>query len=202
MKKGFILILILLFVVKTYPQTNTYQKKPATKQQSLSEIDRLYNKYKNIDTITLYTSTYNLEGFVYISFNDNKKPYSISISGNSKSTISFDYDKKAISEFLSNTIKMKIKQGYKRVDGDEFINANSYYQEIYSSLNDYGYSSLGESSFDYNYPDYNVAFKKSNMYFVVTANCKKNNGILDYSWSIETTDTKRQAGKNAINFDF
>ena len=49
------------------------------------EIDRLYEKYKNSETIVLYTTQGDITANVYIEMNDDNKPKSITISGYSSS---------------------------------------------------------------------------------------------------------------------
>ena len=97
-------ILMLMTLFSTF--SNAQTKKPSTTKDSKPEIDILYEKYKDKEDITLFTPHGNLYGNVSVEFNEDEKPVSVSIQGNSE-------NKPAIAEFISNTIKMKLKQGYK-----------------------------------------------------------------------------------------
>ena len=106
--KNYLFILLAIATLHANAQIKKPVKKTIKKtsaiKKSKPEIDRLYEKYKNSDYITLYTPHGDLEGEVFIETNDLDKPISINISGVSG-------NKSAISEFISNTIKMKERQG-------------------------------------------------------------------------------------------
>ena len=99
--KKLLLSLFLLLIINVNAQTKKSSSPP-----SKSEIDNLYIKYKGQEGITLYTSYGELYGKIYTESNSNEKAVSVTIHGNSENN-------PAIAEFISTTIKMKLKQGYK-----------------------------------------------------------------------------------------
>jgi hypothetical protein len=162
------------------------QTKKATTQ---NEIDRLYEKYKGSDSITLYTAFGELRGKVSIIY--NTKPASIIIKGDSQ-------NKDAIVEFLYNTILMKQKQGYVIISPDDW----SMY--VYES----GRRHAIESGFGWKFKEdrssLNFLMKKGSYYFRINGGCcveRYSSGTV-YTWEIETGDSRRQGGPNATTFDF
>lgn len=177
------IVLFITLVVFTGYVNGQNKKTSATKP----EIDKLYEKYKDSDNITLFTPQGDLEGKVTIKMNNNYKPVSITIKGISE-------HKAPIAEFISNTIKMKLKQGYKVTKAPFGWNSWTYAELVEQGL---GRGFKEEHSFQ-------LLMKKGNMYFRVDAGC-----CVDYigwkgayTWEIETGDSKRQGGSNATNFEF
>ena len=177
----------MLTLFSTYLNAQTKKPattKPATATPAKPEIDKLYEKYKDSETITLFTPHGDLYGNVSIELNDNEKPISVTIHGVSE-------NKPAIAEFISNTIKMKLKQGYKATKVPFGWDAWNYAELVEQGL---GWGFKEEHSFQ-------LLMRKGNMYFRVDAGCCVNMGD-GYTWEIETGDTKRQGGKNATKFEF
>jgi len=191
--KNIFLLLLILFTAHVNAQT----KKPAPSKSTItksakSEIDELYEKYKDSKNITLFTPHGNLYGNIYIEMNDNEKPVSVTIHGVSE-------NKPAISEFISNTIKMKLNQGYKATKVPFGWNAWSYAELVEQGL---GWIFKQEHSFQ-------LLMRKGNMYFRVDGGCcvdKIDDGTMFgksvYTWEIETGDSKRQGGDKATDFEF
>lgn len=186
--KNIFLLLLTLFTTCINAQT----KKTATPVSKKSEIDKLYEKYKDSKNITLFTSHGDIYGDVHIKLNDNKKPISVEISG-------FTENKPAIAEFISNTIKMKLKQGYKITKSP--LNWGFYDNEeiIIEGL---GRSFNDNSSF-------HMTMTRGSMYFRVDAGCcilyaddGTNKSYDGSTWKIETGDKKRLGGKKAEKFEF
>lgn len=193
MKKQLTILLCLLISLVGNAQVKNNIKKPQTK----SQIDNLYEKYKDTKTITLYTPIENLEGDVNIELNDNNKPISISISGETNS-------EDALNEFLRNAIIMKKKQGYK-------IKAGSLEALFVAVQQGFPSNRLNPPLYIPKYDEVSSSIflmTNNNMYFKIEmTNCfNKHEAELNldncYSWSIETGDTKRQGGKNATKFEF
>ena len=185
MKKALLSIMILAF----YFSANAQTKNSKITKSAKPEIDKLYEKYKDLENITLYTPHGELYANVFININDNDKPISITIHGVSN-------NKPAISEFISNTIKMKTKQGYKVTKAPHGWGFGTYAEDIEQGL---GWVYKEEHSFQ-------LVMKKGKMYFRVDAGCceepEKGPRKDGYTWEIETGDSSRQGGNKASNFDF
>ena len=185
--KKIIFLLLALFSISVNAQT----KKPSITKPSKSEIDILYDKYKDTENINLLTPLGDLYGNIIIKYNSSKKPASIRINGISA-------NKAMIASFISNTIIMKINQGYKPTD-DTFLWGYNSYSELIKE------GSYVDSCFK-SKQNYQLLMRKENMYFRVNAKCCERNeeGYMsdNYTWEIETGDTKRQGVKNATNFEF
>lgn len=194
MKNTLLLLLVVLSTTIVYAQTKkpASKTKPATAKPSKPEIDKLYEKYADSKNITLYTPHGDLFGNVYIEMNDNEKPISVSIHGVSE-------NKPAIAEFISNTIKMKLKQGYKAT-------------KVPFGWDSWNYAELVEQGLGWYFKEkhsFQLLMRKGNMYFRVDAGCcvdKIEDGSMlgksVYTWEIETGDTKRQGGNKATKFEF
>ncbi|ATA73071.1 MULTISPECIES: hypothetical protein [Capnocytophaga] len=178
MKKIILFITLAIFTGYVNGQN---KKTSATK----SEIDKLYEKYKDSDNITLFTPQGDLQGIVTIKMNDNYKPVSITIKGSSE-------HKASIAEFISNTIKMKLKQGYKVTKAPFGWNTWSYAELVEQGLG-WGFKKDRQS--------FQLLMKKGNMYFRADAGCCVGYDT-SYTWEIETGDSKRQGGSSATNFEF
>jgi hypothetical protein len=197
MKKVILLIFsIVLITNSVQAQNNTQSNKAISSPKSKSEIDKLYEKYKGVESIVLYTPHGDLNGNISIELNDKELPVSVSVFGNSN-------NKAAIAEFLSNTIKMKLGQGY--VVKDQPFGWGSIPTTELVTLG-LGWEILKEHSFQ-------LLMRKGNMYFTANAGYSPVNYLNlalsnqmsftnDYSWEIETCDTKRQGGSKASNFEF
>ena len=184
---------IKLFLILALFSTlvNAQSKKPATTKPAQQEIDKLYDKYKDTKNINLLTPLGDLYGNVTIKYNSSKKPVSVKINGTSA-------NKAMIASFISNTIIMKINQGYKPTD-DTFLWGYDSYAELIKE------GSYVDSCFK-SKQNYQLLMRKENMYFRVNAGCceKNKEGYENdnYTWEIETGDTKRQGGKKTTNFEF
>jgi hypothetical protein len=195
---------LLMFIVSV----NCFaQKKIPVKSSGTSEIDNLYKKYKDSKTITLYTSYGNLEGVIGIEFNDENKPISVGISGETTS-------EQSLQDFLENTIKMKLKQGYRSDAGTDVTYMLNYARTNFDGrLKEVGTESereiflYGEKG-----PDAVFLMKKGSMYFKICMNTcmQSDKGNIPktywvkgcFYWHIETGDMKRRASKNSTNFEF
>jgi hypothetical protein len=189
MKNTLLLLIVLLSTCVNAQTKKPISTKPSTKKPTKPEIDKLYEKYKDSEIITLFTPHGDIYGNVSTEINDNEKPVSVTIHGVSD-------NKPAIAEFISTTIKMKLKQGYKATKVPFGWEAWNYAELVEQGL---GWGYKEEHSFQ-------LLMRKGSMYFRVDAGCCAENeqGYLNegYTWEIETGDTKRQGGKNATNFEF
>jgi hypothetical protein len=202
---------------KTFRPLNQGVPMNKTQQQNVNEIDRLYNKYKNKETITIYSTFGELNGTISTEMNASNKPESIEIYGTTNDT-------DAISEIIYELIKQKLKQGYKHYSGNQVERVVSpqgvdyIKQEIeFNSL--YTYKSV-----------YDATYKRGSLYFRVDITYYKEkiknpfsskmnleNLMNDihtyssptyreyYSFSITNGDNNRKGGKggtNATKFDF
>jgi hypothetical protein len=177
MKKKSIILFLFLITIQLFGQTKI---KPKSNTQSKPEIDKLAEKYKETEVITLFTSHGDLIGDVEIDYNPDEKPQAVRISGKS-------INQDAISEFLSEIISQKEKQGYKMSNGDYEPSEPSWIKTMLGTENGVNYT-----------------LKKGQMYFIC-----KGGFILDFSntetkywYSIETGDNSRKGGKKATKFDF
>lgn len=140
------------------------------------EIDRLYEKYKNSETIVLYTTQGDITANVYIEMNDDNKPKSITISGSS-------YSEDAIKELIGNMVSKKRNLGFKGkcddLNGLFFADAN-------------------------NRPFKKCSLKKGTQYFNSKLDYIEFpiQSPIIYYFTIETGEMKRAGGKNAKDLDF
>ncbi|MEY5047614.1 MAG: hypothetical protein RLZZ175_973 [Bacteroidota bacterium] len=188
---------ILLLILLSFTVFVNAQTKPKSKKSTPTkpEIDKLYEKYKDSDSITLYTPHGELFGNVNIDMNENNKPISVQIYGHSE-------NKSAIAEFISNTIKMKLKQGYKATKMPFGWGSWSFTELVEQGL---------ENEFREGH-SFQLLMKKGSMYFRVDAGCCQKSLEGDvlynfdqsfrYSWEIETGDSKRKGGNKATDFEF
>ncbi|MDR2127091.1 MAG: hypothetical protein LBP63_09715 [Prevotellaceae bacterium] len=189
--------------------------------KSVNEIDRLYNKYKDKETITIYSSFGELKGEISTEMNASNKPESITISG---TTDGID----AISEIIYELIKQKLKQGYKHYSGEQvgyYTGVDDIKQHIKFNLlagekeeDYYGYGSIKSTSTNV----YDATYKKGSLYFIVHIHHHKmeipaspSYNIMDkpftyssptyqenYSFYIINGDNNRKGGTNATKLDF
>ena len=85
MKKITFIILFILTIIQVFPQatpkssnksnSNSNKKKATDNSNSISEIDKLYNKYKNTDSIKLTNVFGELMGKVKIIYNSDNAYY-------------------------------------------------------------------------------------------------------------------------------
>ncbi|MGI6572394.1 MAG: hypothetical protein ACOX19_03000 [Fermentimonas sp.] len=197
MKRSNIFILLILLysfcLFDSYGQTNNIQG------TSKSEIDRLSDIYKDTKSITLSTPHGKLEGSVFVNTNDVNKPESVFIAGVST-------NKPAIVAHLTNTINMKMKQGYKPIRD---------YTTGYGSYSDLFELQMMLLNLENN-RSYEMAFTKGQMSFragvALNVNLVERNseyGINPYDkvvdgflWYIETKDSKRVVGSKGSEFIF
>jgi hypothetical protein len=168
---------------------DTFCQKETTKP--INEIDKLSNTYKDGQKIKLFSPFEDLIGVVSIASNSEGKPYSISITSTSSS-------KPAIGEFLSNTIKMKLNQGYKPVKIPFGWGGFSIREQVEQGL---GWGLSDDAHFS-------VLLRKGIMFFTADAWVQLNMDLNysedsnEYHFKISTNDSKRQAGKGAESFKF
>lgn len=187
--------LILIISISILSISLFSQAKKKTQSTSKPEIDRLYDKYKSMDVITLYTPHGNLEGSISVETNDDEKPASVCIEGKS-------YNEQAFSAHLTNTIRMKLQQGYKPIKN--YTNVYTYSELIEMEMKPYS---------DHN-RHFEMAFSKGQMSFLVGVGkhiilrntgslLSPNEEIVDgFYWYITTTDTKRASGSGGSVFEF
>jgi len=189
---------LILFVSISILSTSLYsQVKKKTQTTSKPEIDRLYEKYKNTDFITLYTPHGELEGSVKVEMNDDDKAKSVYIQGHA-------YNQPAIVAHLTNTIRMKLQQGYKPIK-------NYTYDGTYSDLIERQMMTFDQDGTKY----IELAFSKGRMNFLVGVGLKiipgeynsvtyyKSKDVVSgYYWYIKTEDTARAAGSGGSTFEF
>ena len=159
-------------------------------QSGSSEIDRLYEKYKDAPEIELITIFGNIMGHVTISKNSNSLPQSITID---ISTTNID----AAAKFVSEFIQQKLDAGYKSSDGITEYGAWEF-EGVRTTL-DFGWEKI-------------FIFEKGNMYTKVSYSGKDKYSInkteaygfktITYYITIETGDRSRLGGSNATKFDF
>lgn len=177
MKKIIFIFLVITQTNILFSQTNSKaQTKPAVKP----EIDKLAEKYKDMDVVTLFTSQGELNGEVEIKNNPDNKPQAVKISGQSENN-------DAVAEFLSEIIGQKIKQGYKHADGYNEPTDARWIKETMLSMEDGA----------------NFTLKKGNMYFICKGGFVMKYTVNNEYWfSIETGDNSRKGGAKATKFDF
>lgn len=196
--------LFLLLVFTLFCSLGLFgQTKIVTQATSNSEIDKLYNLYKDKKTISISTPHGNLDASVGAYTNDEGKPKHVGIAGTSK-------NESAIVTHLVNTINMKIKQGYRPIE--------NYTRgfESYSTLIRLKMQTLTMWTMRKDLDrDYEMAFRKGQMTFLVRVglNIKIDfyeiNGLhcqdekMDgFLWYIKITDTNREAGPSGSEFVF
>ena len=96
--------MILLIVMSV----NAFSQKTKQSTSNLLEIDRLYGKYKDIESTTILFPGGSLEGNIHIDMNDQNKPSEIRISGGTINT-------KDLSQFIFDFIRQKINKGFRQV---------------------------------------------------------------------------------------
>lgn len=179
---------IMLFSLSAFSQ----QKKPSVQL----EIDRLYLKYKNISSTTIYfpggSETCTLDKVL----NTSGKPKEIIMSGMS-------FDVKSVSKLISYYINQKVAKGFKE-DG-KFSYSGAWE------------SNMVESRLDYFENKCDFTFLKGNEYAIVHCEKVDPNKILllfddalsginkpkpYYRFTITIGDMRRMAGDNTKSFDF
>lgn len=175
------------------------QTKIVTQATSNSEIDKLYNLYKDKKTLSISTPHGNLVVSVGAYTNDEEKPKTVVIAGKS-------WNLSAVVAHLSNTINMKVKQGYRPIKNYTSLHGE-YFRLIEDKLSTFNINNKG---------DYEMAFTKDKMNFLVRFGMniittpQKINGVTMYHtetangffWRIQISDTKREAGPNDSEFVF
>lgn len=178
MKKQSFLFILLISCITTISIAQIKTQKKAVNKKPMLEIDRLYEKYKNIKTITLFTTEGNFEGNVSIEFNESKKPISVIIEGKTENST-------ALTEFLIKTIKMKLKQ-YNQTEPNDIYDLQYLAKGISQKY------SKGDMYFkvDVNMNSYtlkdNDGFRACNMFI----------------WRIETGNSRRKITENVKPFVF
>lgn len=185
MKKKIFAYILLIGCFFTISIAQVKTQKKATNKKPMLEIDRLYAKYKNQETITLTTTKGDFEGNVSIELNESNKPISVSIEGLTSNI-------GALSEFISNTIKMKLKQ-YNQIYE---YSLKFYESSISNSL------TLGR--------EFSEDFSNGDLYFTVNAKRvilddngdEATYGHILFKWKIETGNYRRKISENAKPFVF
>ena len=184
----FKLCTIMLFAIPAFSQ----QKKPSVQL----EIDRLYLKYKNVSSTTIYFPGGSETCILDKVLNTSGKPKEITMSGMS-------FDVKSVSKLISYYINQKAAKGFKE-DG-KFSYSGAWDSDIVESRLD-----RSENKCDF-------TFLKGNEYAVV--HCEKidpskmlllfddaSSGISKskpyYRFTITIGDMRRIAGDNTKSFDF
>ncbi|MBR4849991.1 MAG: hypothetical protein IKV09_03575 [Alistipes sp.] len=203
----------------------------ATAQQPTNEIDRLCNKYKDGESITIYSTLSQLDAYVNICKNVDGKPESIEISGETA-----DID--AISEIVYNLIQRKTNQGFVHSSGDTIGAITRLYggglatgkDYIKEKLNFTPFTSVSESHFvvflDSKYHSlhrttWETTYKKGSLYFhvsIVREKCEPYSTATRYDtyslnkpkqynynycrFSLINGDNNRKGGTKAQTFDF
>lgn len=185
----FVLFALLLSTI-IFSQTPTDKK---SKNSQLA-IDILYNKYKDKDSTTIYFPGGSLKGEIKISYNENNKPSSITIQGNTRS---IDY----ISKFVSSFVKQKLANGFKE-DKDDFEGSGISQSYIEYELT-HGNKQIEITLIKGNEYSTIYCYKSVTNYAPRGSNEELEN-ILNtkYNFSISTSDLRREAGANGQNFNF
>ena len=193
-------LLLILFLLPVFSLVLLGQAKIMAQESSSSEIDKLYDFYENKKAINLITTHGEIDASVTLEVNDAGKAKSIIIEGVTENML-------AMVSHLSNTLNMKVEQGYMPVKN--YISAHeSYfnYLEIYAK----------SLSVLHNRMEYEMAFSKEEMNFhlIYGLDLKhlsreeiqdfiyNNNKDAEYFWRIELKDTKRAAGLDSSEFVF
>jgi len=226
MRKKYLVVILVLYSLNSFCQS----KKPSS-VSGQSEIDNLYQKYKNSKEIELYTSHGSITGQVTINYNHDKKPYSVNISSRSGT------DADAVAEFLVKTIRMKKGQGYKEVKG-----SNQDFSGQLKPITEDDFWSYITCFKCENSQYFDIDMRKGSMYFRANAHVgyKQDTDIIkvfddyrkratltytleefkeelnrfsgwdkylkpgyqDINWEIETGDVRRKGGSKTTNFEF
>lgn len=190
------MIRIIFVLFATLLSTIIFSQNPRVKKAKNQQlaIDILYNKYKDKDSTTIYFPGGSLKGKIEISYNDNSKPSSITIQGN---TWSVDY----IAKFVSSFVKQKLAKGFKE-EKDDFGGSGTSQNYIEQELN-HGKNEI------------KITLIKGNEYS--TIHCYKsaikyaprgsyeeleNKWNTKYNFFISTSDLRREAGAGGQNFNF
>jgi len=193
--------LVLLVLALSISFISYSQTKPKTTTTTKREIDRLADKYKGKDPITIYLTNSELIGSVNVEYNQDNKPLGITIAVNSQ-------NKEELAEFTMNMIQQKQSQGYVSTEG-------------------WLHTLDGISNLLANEKNEPLKFKKGNMYFIVymyrtiwnysnimlsetilnpnsTPSFQdiKNKYPITYYVTIETMDYSRKGGSKATKLDF
>ena len=180
----------MIFPAIIFSQPSKVKK---AKSQQLA-IDILYNKYKNQDSTTIYFPGGSLKGKIEISYNDENKPSSITIQGNT-------WIVDNITKFVSSFVLQKLAKGFK--------DDNGAYGE--NSSQDYLKYELDHGN------EFKITLTKGNEY--TTIYCYKsapknsyapqgsyeeleNKLEAKYNFSISTADLGREAGSTGKKFNF
>ncbi|MDR2065773.1 MAG: hypothetical protein LBP85_08725 [Prevotellaceae bacterium] len=170
MKKMIFIVYFIAFVTIIYGQQtkqNTFQQPKVT----IKEIDRLYKKYKDMESVTIYSTFGEIKGNISIELNSDNKPESITISGNTQNT-------DAIAEIVYDLIQQKVKEGYKFYSGTD-INQFSWEssKDVLGRIKSHIDDDLKESMSDLftttvighnlGSTDFEATYKKGNNYFNV-----------------------------------
>ena len=193
-------LLVILFLLPIYSLVLLGQTRIMAQESSNSEIDRLYDFYENKKAINLITTHGEIDASVTLEVNDAGKAKSIIIDGVTENMF-------AMVSHLSNTINMKVEQGYVPVKNYVSFNGSYFnYLEIQARA----------LSVTYNVFKHEMAFSKGEMNFHLiygldvehlskeelrefSYDKTKSPG---YFWRIELKDTKRAAGLDSSEFVF
>ncbi|NIG52396.1 hypothetical protein [Chitinophaga sp. Cy-1792] len=96
--------------------TPVKQKKIAS---PISDLDRLYAKYKDKETVTIFSAGEEVTANIEIVYNDDDKPKAIILSGES-------YNKPLLMRIKDNLIAQKKQAGYQYVDNFSYFEGNLY----------------------------------------------------------------------------
>ncbi len=166
---------------------NAQNKKQAPTKTTKAEIDRLFDKYKDKESITLFTEFGELNGNVNINYNSDEKPQSITIL---ISTV----NREAAAKFIEGLIQQKLNSGY--TDPNERSSSSEFFF-IEHNLD------ISESFEDMRYK---YCFLKGNMYTKIITKCLNcesySSGQKSYEILVETGDKSRFGGEKATKFDF
>jgi len=174
------------------------------------EIDRLYEKYKNSETIVLYTTQGDITANVYIEMNDDNKPKSITISGYANSIA-------AIKELIGNMIAKKKNLGFTG-PCETFVISSEFEIKHMSSSCELPYKCFkkcalkkGSQYFNCEYGGQHCKVESARQYNNDAAALNRAFGsnyppiseyYMELSFSMETGDMKRAGGKKAKDLDF
>ena len=169
----------------TLSSISSFSQKTTTPQL---EIDRLYKKYKDKETISISFPNGTVTANVKTYLNESEKPYEIELSGT-------EFSGKTLSYFLSYFIKQKASQGFKE-------------QGYYSYKDTYTPEWIQhafESPFD---PGIELSLQKGKEYCIIIATKTKKgntgNDMFDYEYtfSLSNGDMRRKGGDKAKPLDF
>ena len=142
-------LLVILFLLPIYSLVLLGQTRIMAQESSNSEIDRLYDFYENKKAINLITTHGEIDASVTLEVNDAGKAMSIIIEGVTENMF-------AMVSHLSNTINMKVEQGYVPVKNYVSFNGSYFnYLEIQARA----------LSVTYNVFKHEMAFSKGEMNF-------------------------------------